>query len=372
MRRYLIVFGTRPEAIKMAPIVREMRNRTDIETVVCVTAQHREMLDQVLAIFDVVPDVDLNIMQPGQTLSDITVRTLKGIEGLIGKDRFAAILVHGDTTTAMAAALAGFYGRVPVAHVEAGLRTGDINTPFPEEMNRVFVDTVSSWLFAPTERARDNLIREGCDAGRVAVTGNTVIDALLTTSQQLEEDPTRRAEFAKHFNFLDPSRRLIVITGHRRESFGEGIKNVCLAIQDIAERGDVDIVYPVHLNRNIAGPVHEILDTCPNVHLIEPLDYLSFVYLMNRAAFVITDSGGIQEEAPALGKPVLVTRDTTERPEAIDAGTARLVGTNRQAIVTATAELLDDEAVFARMAKAQNPFGDGSAARQIVDLITSN
>ncbi len=261
---------------------------------------------------------------------------------MIADGGYSAILVHGDTTTAMSAALAGFYARVPVAHVEAGLRTGDINTPFPEEMNRVFIDTVASWYFAPTERAAEVLLREGCSPERVKVTGNTVIDALLLTSERIENDPSRLGELKARFDFLVPGLPLIVVTCHRRESFGEGILNVCHALKEIAERGDVQIVYPVHMNPNISEPAHRILGDCPNIHLMKPLDYLSFVFLINRAKFVITDSGGIQEEAPALGKPVLVTRNTTERPEAVDAGTARLVGTNRADIVDAAVSLLDD------------------------------
>lgn len=363
--RILSIFGTRPEGIKMAPLVQMLAAQEDFESRVCVTGQHREMLDQVLDVFGIVPDHDLSIMRPNQTLTTITTAVLEGLQGVIADEKPDYVLVHGDTTTSMAAAMAAFYARVPVGHVEAGLRTGNMDSPWPEEMNRCVVDRISSLLFAPTASSRQNLLSESIDNSRIAVTGNTVIDALHIASQKVKE-PALRASFEKKFAGFDSSRRLILVTAHRRESFGEGIVNIASALKRLAQRDDVEIVYPVHPNPNIKRPVEEALSGLRNVHLIEPLDYLPFVYLMDRAHMILTDSGGVQEEAPALGKPVLVMRDTTERPEAVAAGTVAIVGTSAQAIYANTTRILDDAALYGRFARAQNPYGDGKACARIV------
>jgi len=366
MKRILVVFGTRPEAIKMAPVVFALRDLTDFKVGVCVTAQHRHMLDQVLTLFGITPDFDLNLMRAGQTLSAITSGIIEGINTVYEAFEPDIALVHGDTTTTLGASLAAFYQHIPIGHVEAGLRTGNLLSPWPEEMNRRVTDAVTSWFFAPTPEARDNLLREGAEADRIVLTGNTVIDALLTVAQRLKGDAALRQEVASRFPFLDASRRLILVTGHRRENFGDKFDQFCGALRRIAERRpDVQIVYPVHLNPQVQAPVRSILSHVPGVHLIEPQDYLPFVYLMMRAYLIVTDSGGIQEEAPALGKPVLVTRDTTERPEAIAAGTARLVGTEMDTIVRTVIRLLDDEDEYQRMAHAHNPYGDGRASARI-------
>ncbi len=341
--KILITFGTRPEAIKMAPVVKVFRGDGRFETTVCVTGQHRQMLDQVLDLFGIEPDVDLNIMRDNQTLTDVTVATLTGLKAVFDENRPDAVLVHGDTTTAMAASMAGFYEHIPVGHVEAGLRTGDLRAPWPEEMNRRFIDLVGHWMFAPTDVSADALRREGVDEERIFVTGNTVIDALLDVVGNLRSDDTRRAALDAQFDFLDPGKRLITVTGHRRENFDGGLERMCEALARLASRGDVEIVYPVHLNGNVQRAAKSVLGDAENVHLIEPQDYLPFVYLMDRSHLIVTDSGGIQEEAPSLGKPVLVTRDVTERPEAIDAGTCQLVGTDPERIVSAAETLLDTE-----------------------------
>ncbi len=350
----------------MAPVVKALDEASGIESGVCVSAQHRVMLDQVLDLFDIRPGYDLDIMRDNQDLAYITQSVLTGMFAVFDDFKPDRVLVHGDTTTSFAAALAAFYRMIPVGHVEAGLRTGNIYAPYPEEMNRKLTDCIADLLFAPTDTARDNLLREGADPDKIFVTGNTVIDALLSVSEKLSKDvPLRKAQ-EERFHALDPTRRLILVTGHRRENFGPGFKNICAALAELATREDVEIVYPVHLNPNVTGPVHQNLGDRPNIHLMEPLDYLPFVYLMDRAYLVITDSGGIQEEAPSLGKPVLVMRDVTERPEAVDAGTVKLVGPDTQAIVAESGRLLDDAAAYKTMSQAHNPYGDGKASERIV------
>lgn len=371
--KVMVVFGTRPEAIKMAPLVKGLQARAgEIETVVCVTAQHREMLDQVLKLFEIVPEHDLNIMKPGQDLFDITSNILLGLKGVLQQEKPDLVLVHGDTTTTLATSLAAYYARVPVGHVEAGLRTGNKHSPFPEEMNRKLTGSIADIHFAPTAASRDNLLREGISADAIHVTGNTVIDALLAVVDKLRNDAALKAELAQRFAFLNPQRRLILVTGHRRENFGEGFQHICEALADIAaEHDDVEILYPVHLNPNVRQPVKDILAArgLANVHLIEPVDYLPFLYLMDRSYIIVTDSGGIQEEAPSLGKPVLVMRDTTERPEAVEAGTVKLVGTSREKIVAEARRLLVDADAYATMSRAHNPYGDGKAVQRIVQAV---
>ena len=373
MFKVLIVFGTRPEAIKMAPVVRALTSRQDLFQVkVCVTAQHRQMLDQVLDLFGIVPDYDLNLMQPGQDLTDLTVRIISGLRDLFATERFELVLVHGDTTTCMAASLASYYTRIPVGHIEAGLRTGDKYAPFPEELNRQIASKIADIHFSPTPWARDNLLREGVNAESIHVTGNTVIDALLSTVARLRTDQHLQQEIAGRFPFLSDNQRMILVTGHRRENFGFGFENVCHALEELATANpELQIVYPVHLNPNVREPVLRFLNTStlPNIHLIEPQEYLPFVWLMDRSYLIITDSGGIQEEAPSLGKPVLVMRDITERPEALKAGTVKLVGTDREKIVSETMRLLRDDSVYQAMSKANNPYGDGTAAEQIIDVL---
>ncbi len=373
--KVMFVFGTRPEAIKMAPVVKAFQAAAPaIETRVCVTAQHREMLDQVLQLFDIVPDHDLNIMKPGQDLFDITCNILTGLKPVLASETPDLVLVHGDTTTTLAASLAAYYARIPVAHVEAGLRTGNKHAPFPEEINRKLTGAVADLHFAPTEAARANLLREGVAPATVHVTGNTVIDALVAVAQRLKEQASLREELDRRFDFLDAAKRLILVTGHRRENFGEGFEQICQALADIAEaEPGVEILYPVHLNPNVRKPVADILASrrLTNVHLIDPVDYLPFVYLMTRAHLIVTDSGGVQEEAPSLGKPVLVMRETTERPEAVAAGTVILVGTSRDRIVQETLKLLHNPAAYAAMAQAHNPYGDGLAAGRIVQAVLS-
>ena len=354
----------------MAPVVLALRREPEIVSRVCVTAQHRHMLDQVLELFGIVPDYDLNIMKPKQSLAEVTIAVLAGLTQLLASERPDRVLVHGDTTTAMAATIAAFYQKIPVGHVEAGLRTWDLSRPWPEEMNRKIVDAIADLLFAPTESARTNLLAEGLGSRKILVTGNTVIDALLHIIGLLRQNRQLEEQVRRHFNFLDPARKLVLITGHRRESFGDGFERICRAIAEIAERPDVEIVYPVHLNPNVREPVGRILAQCARVHLIEPLDYLPFVYLMDRSHLIITDSGGIQEEAPSLGKPVLVMRDVTERPEAVEAGTVQLVGTDTQRIVASAAALLDGSSVRQKLPQVQNPYGDGQAAQRIVQELT--
>jgi UDP-N-acetylglucosamine 2-epimerase (non-hydrolysing) len=371
--KVMFVFGTRPEAIKMAPLVKGLQAQAGlIDTVVCVTAQHREMLDQVLQLFEIEPRHDLNIMKPGQDLFDITGNILAGLKPVLLAEKPDLMLVHGDTTTTLAASLAAYYAQVPVGHVEAGLRTGNKLAPYPEEMNRRLTGALVDVHYAPTTAAQDNLLREGVSPGSILVTGNTVIDALLAVVHKLRHDERAQRELSERFAFLNPQRRLILVTGHRRENFGEGFQNICLALADIAaEHPDVEILYPVHLNPNVRQPVAEILAArqLSNVHLIDPVDYLPFVYLMDRSFLIITDSGGVQEEAPSLGKPVLVMRDTTERPEAVAAGTVRLVGTSRSRIASETRRLLQDESAYAAMSRAHNPYGNGRAVERIVQHI---
>ncbi|QKJ67339.1 UDP-N-acetylglucosamine 2-epimerase (non-hydrolyzing) [Deefgea piscis] len=368
-KKVLCVFGTRPEAIKMAPLVLALQGNSEIECRVCVTAQHREMLDQVMRLFGLEADYDLNLMQPGQNLTDLTARALQAVRDVLVAYQPDLVLVHGDTTTTLAAGLAAFYQHIPVGHVEAGLRTGNLYAPWPEELNRSVVGLFAALHFALTATAANNLLQAGVAPASVFITGNTVLDALLQVSQQIDRDAGLAASLAAGFPFLDPSKKLILVTGHRRENFGDGFVHICQALRQLALRDDVQIVYPVHLNPQVQAPVNEILQSCSNVHLIDPQTYLPFVYLLKHSFLVLTDSGGIQEEAPTLGKPVLVMRETTERPEAVDAGTAKLVGTNGEHIVQAVSQLLDEPEVYQAMAQAGNPYGDGNAAERIVDLI---
>ena len=370
--KVMVVFGTRPEAIKMAPLVKALQAAPGLQTVVCVTAQHRQMLDQVLRLFEITPEHDLDVMKPGQDLYDITSNILLGLRPVLAAERPDWVLVHGDTTTTLATTLAAYYARIPVAHIEAGLRTGDKYAPFPEEINRKITGTVADLHFAPTAASQSNLLAEGVPASAIHVTGNTVIDALLAVVDKLKTSAGLQSELAERFRFLDANKRLILVTGHRRENFGEGFQNICHALADVAERHpDVEILYPVHLNPNVRQPVNDILAArgLSNVHLIEPVDYLPFVYLMNRSHLIITDSGGVQEEAPSLGKPVLVMRETTERPEAVAAGTVKLVGTSRDEIVRQCERLLTDTEAYQAMSRAHNPYGDGQAAARIVNTL---
>ena len=382
MKKIMLVFGTRPEAIKMAPLVKEFQKHPDtFQTIVCVTGQHREMLDQVLNIFDIRPDFDLNIMKQGQDLYDVTARVLTGMRDVLREAQPDVVLVHGDTTTSTAAALAAFYQQIPVGHVEAGLRTHNILSPWPEEMNRQITGRIASYHFAPTALSRQNLLQENVDDANITVTGNTVIDALYWVVDRIKNDRSLDAELEEvlrragyDVNRLADGRPLVLITGHRRENFGDGFINMCTAIKQLTEcYPNVDFVYPMHLNPNVRRPIHEVfgddLSNLGNMHFIEPLEYLSFVYLMEKSTIVLTDSGGIQEEAPGLGKPVLVMRDTTERPEALEAGTVKLVGTDREKIFNEVSTLLDDAAAYARMSQAVNPYGDGLACSRIVERL---
>ncbi|MDD9156047.1 UDP-N-acetylglucosamine 2-epimerase (non-hydrolyzing) [Aliivibrio sp. S4TY2] len=368
--RVLSVFGTRPEAIKMAPLVHKLSEAQGIESKVCVTAQHREMLDQVLNLFDITPDFDLNIMKPGQSLYDVTSNILMGLKPVLEEFQPNIVLVHGDTATTLSTSLAAYYQQIAVGHVEAGLRTGNIYSPWPEEGNRKLTGAIATLHFAPTSTSQQNLLNEGIDNNSISTTGNTVIDALFLIRKKLEQDQDLNATLAAHFSELDPAKKLILVTGHRRESFGGGFERICEALVEIAQKHpDTQVIYPVHLNPNVREPVNRILKDVDNVHLIEPQDYLPFVYLMNQAHIILTDSGGIQEEAPSLGKPVLVMRDTTERPEAVEAGTVKLVGTNKQAIIDAVENLLTNQADYESMSRAHNPYGDGQACDRIIDSI---
>ncbi|MGE6659858.1 non-hydrolyzing UDP-N-acetylglucosamine 2-epimerase [Pseudomonas sp. NPDC077408] len=367
----LCVFGTRPEAIKMAPLALALNADPRFDAKVCVTGQHRQMLDQVLDLFDLIPDFDLNIMKPGQDLSDVTSAILKGMKQVFSDFKPDVVLVHGDTATTFASTLAAYYHQIPVAHVEAGLRTGNMYSPWPEEGNRKLTGALATLHFAPTETSRQNLLREGITNG-IEVTGNTVIDALLQVVTKLQKDATLQQSLDRQFVFLRPGSRLVLVTGHRRESFGGGFERICQALAETATAfPDIEIVYPVHLNPNVSEPVNRLLAGIDNIHLIEPLDYLPFVYLMNRAYLILTDSGGIQEEAPSLGKPVLVMRDTTERPEAVAAGTVKLVGTDVAAITSGLRTLLTDERTYQSMAYAHNPYGNGKACLRIIDTLNS-
>ncbi len=369
--KLLIVFGTRPEAIKMAPLVKALQQSPRLEVKVCVTAQHRQMLDQVLQLFDITPDFDLNLMRPGQTLTQLTCNILQGMEVVLAEYKPQWVLVHGDTSTTMATSLAAYYQQVGVAHIEAGLRTHNLYSPWPEEANRQLTGRLAGLHFAPTAQAQTNLLQEGIAASTIHVTGNTVIDALLSVSQRLDADASLTQSLAEEFPYLDATKRLVLVTGHRRENFGAGFEAMCKALRDIAAQPCVQVVYPVHLNPNVQEPVHRILGEVNNVYLIDPLDYLPFVYLMKRSHIILTDSGGVQEEAPSLAKPVLVMRDTTERPEAVVAGTVRLVGTDRDKIVTETLRLLTDEAVYQHMAYSHNPYGDGQTCQRIRTIFES-
>ena len=371
--KVLTVFGTRPEAIKMAPLVHALARDPHFEAKVCVTAQHREMLDQVLKLFSIVPDYDLNIMQPGQGLTEITCRILEGLKPVLESFKPDVVLVHGDTTTTMAASLAAFYQRIPVGHVEGGLRTGDLSSPWPEEGNRTLTGHLATYHFAPTETSRQNLLRENIADNRITITGNTVIDALFWVRDRVLSDEALRNELTQRYPFLANGKKMILVTGHRRESFGRGFEQICHALAEIAANNpDVQIVYPVHLNPNVSEPVNRILGHVENVMLIEPQDYLPFVWLMNRAWLILTDSGGIQEEAPSLGKPVLVMREMTERPEAVSAGTVCLVGTDSQRIVNEVTRLLQDESAYQAMSRAHNPYGDGHACHRILSALKNN
>lgn len=371
--KVLTVFGTRPEAIKMAPLVHALAQDSFFEARVCVTAQHREMLDQVLHLFSIVPDYDLNIMKPGQGLTEITCRILEGLKPILESFKPDVVLVHGDTTTTIATSLAAFYQRIPVGHVEAGLRTGDLYSPWPEEANRTLTGHLAMYHFAPTENSRQNLIKENVAEKRIFVTGNTVIDALITVRNRVLADDVLRTRLSERYPFLSNDKKLILVTGHRRESFGRGFEQICHALAEIAgNNSNVQIVYPVHLNPNVSEPVNRILGHVDNVTLIEPQDYLPFVWLMNHAWLILTDSGGIQEEAPSLGKPVLVMRETTERPEAVKAGTVRLVGTDSARIVAEVNRLLNDEQEYQAMSHAHNPYGDGQACERILHALKNN
>jgi UDP-N-acetylglucosamine 2-epimerase (non-hydrolysing) len=371
--KVLTVFGTRPEAIKMAPLVHALAQDDAFESRVCVTAQHREMLDQVLRLFEIVPDYDLNIMKPGQGLSEITCRILEGLKGVLEEFKPDVVLVHGDTTTTMATSLAAFYQRIPVGHVEAGLRTGNLYSPWPEEANRKLTGHLAMYHFSPTENSRQNLLRESLQDDHIFVTGNTVIDALLWVRDRIMHNPELRSSLDQRYPFLDANKKLILVTGHRRESFGGGFERICSALAEIAlQHPEVQVVYPVHLNPNVSEPVNRILKGIDNIILIDPQDYLPFVYLMTRSYLILTDSGGIQEEAPSLGKPVLVMRDTTERPEAVDAGTVQLVGTDVAKIVDAVTRLLTDEGEYHAMSRAHNPYGDGHACQRILEALKNH
>lgn len=368
--KVLLVFGTRPEAIKMAPLANRLNNHPTIESRICVSAQHREMLDQVLRLFNLQPDYDLNLMRPGQSLADLTATMLTGLDEIFGQYRPDLVLVHGDTATSLTASLAAFYRQIPVGHVEAGLRTGKMLSPWPEEGNRRVIGALARLHFAPTDTARDNLLRENVPADRIQVTGNTVIDALLDVRARIENDPQLENSLAEQFTWSVSDAKLILVTGHRRESFGGGFERICAALEGIAQRHpEVQIVYPVHLNPNVQEPVNRLLGRCQNIRLIEPQDYLPFVYLMNKAWLILTDSGGIQEEAPSLGKPVLVMRDTTERPEAVEAGTVKLVGTDTDLIIRSVEQLLTDDEAYLAMSRSHNPYGDGKACQRIVDKL---
>ncbi|MBJ9975646.1 UDP-N-acetylglucosamine 2-epimerase (non-hydrolyzing) [Pseudomonas sp. S75] len=369
--RVLSVFGTRPEAIKMASLALALRADERFDARICVTGQHRQMLDQVLDLFELTPDYDLQIMKPGQDLTDVTVAILQKLKEVLGEFKPDIVLVHGDTATTFAASLAAYYQQIPVGHVEAGLRTGNLYSPWPEEANRKLTGALARLHFAPTAQSEKNLLAEGVPPTHVHVTGNTVIDALLEVVRKLQR-PEFAASLDEQFAFLDASRRLLLVTGHRRESFGDGFERICQALVKLAQdHPDIEIVYPVHLNPNVREPVNRLLKDVDNIHLIEPLDYLPFVYLMNRSHLILTDSGGVQEEAPSLGKPVLVMRETTERPEAVQAGTVRLVGTDLQAIIDNVEQLLEDDEAYRTMSVAHNPYGDGLACARIIDVLAN-
>lgn len=367
-KRVLVVFGTRPEAIKMAPLVSRLKD-SSLNVKVCVTAQHREMLDQVLELFDLTPDFDLDVMKPNQTLPELSARVMTGLDPVFQSFKPDAVLVHGDTLTTLMAGIVSYFFQVPLGHVEAGLRTGNIYSPWPEEGNRKLVGGITHWHFAPTEGAKENLLAEKVPEDRIWVTGNTVIDALLDVREKLQAEE-KQATYRDKFKFLDSERPMMLVTGHRRESFGGGFERICQALRELASKyPQLQIVYPVHLNPNVQEPVKKYLSDLENVYLLAPQDYEPFVYLMDRSTLILTDSGGIQEEAPSLGKPVLVMRDTTERPEAVAAGTVKLVGTDTQAIINNVSQLLDDEAEYKTMSQAHNPYGDGKACARIIEVL---
>ncbi len=367
-KRVLVVFGTRPEAIKMAPLVSRLKD-SSLNVKVCVTAQHREMLDQVLELFDLTPDFDLDVMKPNQTLPELSARVMTGLDPVFQSFKPDAVLVHGDTLTTLMAGIVSYFFQVPLGHVEAGLRTGNIYSPWPEEGNRKLVGGITHWHFAPTEGAKENLLAEKVPEDRIWVTGNTVIDALLDVREKLQAEE-KQATYRDKFKFLDSERPMMLVTGHRRESFGGGFERICQALRELASKyPQLQIVYPVHLNPNVQEPVKKYLSDLENVYLLAPQDYEPFVYLMDRSTLILTDSGGIQEEAPSLGKPVLVMRDTTERPEAVAAGTVKLVGTDTQAIINNVSQLLDDEAEYKTMSQAHNPYGDGKACARIIQVL---
>ena len=375
MQKILIVFGTRPEAIKMAPLVKEFQKHTDaFETKVCVTAQHREMLDQVLDLFEITPDYDLDIMKPGQDLYDVTSNVLLGMKSVLADFNPDVVFVHGDTSTTFVAALAAFYQQIKVAHIEAGLRTGDIYSPWPEEANRQLTTQITAYHFAPTSTSRDNLLKENVNEGSITVTGNTVIDALFLALDKIKSNKQLERDITHHLATLDytlqDDKKMILVTGHRRENHGQGFINICTALKELAlNNPDIDIVYPVHLNPNVQKPVKTLLSNVSNIYLIEPLQYEQFIYMMDKSYFIITDSGGVQEEAPSLGKPVLVMRETTERPEALDAGTVKLVGTDTALIIKEAQELIENKESYDQMSKAHNPYGDGHACEKIIKFI---
>jgi len=373
MMKVLTVFGTRPEAIKMAPLVHALASDKRFDAKVCVTAQHREMLDQVLDLFNITPDFDLDLMKAGQTLNQITSRILLELKPVLEQFKPDVVLVHGDTATTFAASLAAYYEQIPVGHVEAGLRTGNVYSPWPEEGNRKLTGALTKFHFAPTDTSKENLLRENYDPQDIHVTGNTVIDALLMIKDKIENDVTLNEELSEKFSFLEPSKKLILVTGHRRESFGDGFERICDALATTAKQyPNAQILYPVHLNPQVREPVNRILKDIDNIFLIEPQQYLPFIYLMSRSHIILTDSGGIQEEAPSLGKPVLVMRDTTERPEAVSAGTVKLVGTDIDVITSSLQELMDDEEAYKAMSFAHNPYGDGLACQRILDVLAQS
>jgi len=373
MKKILFIFGTRPEAIKMVPIIKQLQHSSKLNFEVCITAQHREMLDQVLELFDIKADYDLNIMKPNQDLFDITSNILLKLKKVLLKSKPDVVLVHGDTTTTLSASLASFYLRIPVGHVEAGLRTYNLASPFPEEANRQLTSRLASFHFAPTPSSYENLVKENINTSNIFITGNTVIDTLLIVNTKIKNSQKLQKKLHQQIQkngYLIQEKKIILVTGHRRENFGEGFKHICLALKTLAlNNPDIDIVYPLHLNPNVKDIVHQYLDNIKNIYLISPQDYEPFVYLMSRAYLILTDSGGIQEEAPSLGKPILVMRDTTERPEALDAGTVKLVGTDKKLIISATQELLDDVQLYNTMAHTQNPYGNGDASIKIIDAL---
>ena len=368
-KKIMVVIGTRPEAIKMAPLIHQLRAETRLEALVCLTAQHRQMLDQVLETFDIKADIDLNLMKQGQRLTGLTANILQGLEEVCDRHHPDCILVHGDTTTAMAAAMVAFYRHIPLGHVEAGLRSNDMDHPWPEEFNRRIIDLVARYYYAPTEQSRDNLLHEHIPPERIHVTGNTVIDALLMATDRIRDDAALAHRLADDFSFLDRNKRLILVTGHRRENHGGRMESICHALKHLADYPDVQVLYPVHPNPNVREVVNRVCGDRKNIILIDPVDYLQFVYLMQSAYFILTDSGGIQEEAPSLGKPVLVLRDTTERPEAVAAGSVKLIGTDPESIIMECDRLLSDDAYYQSFAKCHNPYGDGRASQRIISTL---